>query len=83
MGCGRGGAGQADQVVSRGREGERPAHPFETAQAGARLPGDGLDPGERLLDPLARALVLGIARMARRPAVDRSGGRWCSARCAA
>jgi hypothetical protein len=41
--------GQADQVVGSGREGERPAHPCEAAQAGARLAGNGLDPGEGLL----------------------------------
>jgi hypothetical protein len=34
------------------------------------LAGDGLDPGERLLDPLARSLARRVAGVAHRPTVD-------------
>jgi hypothetical protein len=49
--------GQADQVVGRRCQGERPAHPFEAAQPGLGLPGDRLNPAERLLDLLTRPLA--------------------------
>src|SRR6187401_2542886 len=63
--------GQADQVVGRRCQGERPAHPFEAAQPGPGLPGDRLDPAERLLDLLTRPLALRVALVADGPSVDR------------
>src|ERR687896_1102004 len=71
----RGGSGQEPsqphQIVSGGREGEGEVDPRQPAKAGLLQAGDRLDPAERLLDPLADALALGIAGMPAGAAVDR------------
>src|ERR1700749_3148017 len=59
------------QIVGDRGEGEAPIHLRQAAQFGPAQAGDGLDPAERLLDPLADALALGVARMARGAPVDR------------
>ncbi len=53
--------GQADQVVSGDGEGEGPADPLAPFEAGLTLAGDGLDPAEALLDPLADPLADTVA----------------------
>ena len=63
--------GQANQVVGRGGEGEGPAHPVEAAMLGLALPGDGLDPGEHLLDAMACPLAVLVAGMAGGAAAER------------
>jgi hypothetical protein len=59
------------QIVGDRGEGEAPIDLRLAAQFGPAQAGDGLDPAERLLDPLADALALGVARMARGAPVDR------------
>jgi hypothetical protein len=63
--------GQPHQIVGCSAEGEGPSDALETAEPGLSLPGDGLDPAERFLDPLADAQADPIAAMARRSPIDR------------
>jgi hypothetical protein len=58
------------QVVSCGREGEDPAHPFLSSVPGFPEIADGFDPAEDFHLPFSQALTDGIARMAGSPAVD-------------
>src|SRR5919106_2876927 len=57
---------QPHQIVSGGSEGEGPSDAVAAAELRLPLPGDGLDPAERLLDALADALADGIAAVPRR-----------------
>ena len=49
------------QVIGGRGEGERPAHPLATAQAGSGVPGDDLDPADGFLDPLPCPLAERVA----------------------
>src|SRR3546814_7194112 len=59
------------QIVGNGREGEGQVDASPPAEPGLTQSGHGLDPAERLLDPLADALAGGIAGMAGGAPVDR------------
>src|SRR5260221_87562 len=60
----------ADEIVGGGGEDEEPFDQPAAAMTGLAQPGDGLDPAERLLDPLALDHADGIAGVARGAAVD-------------
>src|SRR5215207_9506266 len=62
---------QPHQIVGGSRERERPSDAVAAAKPGLLLPGDRLDPAERLLDALADALADGVAAMPGRAPVDR------------
>ena len=62
---------QPHQIVGGGSEGEGPSDAVAAAEPGLLLPGDRLDPAERLLDALADALADGIAAVPGRARVDR------------
>src|SRR6185437_14999876 len=68
---------QPRQIVGGGREGEGPTDALATAELGPLLACDRLDPAKSFLDPLANALANRIARVSRRPAVDRRGAAAC------
>ncbi len=57
-------------IVGGGREGEGPSNPVAATELRLVLPRNGLDPAERLLDPLADAQADGIAGMPRRACDD-------------
>jgi hypothetical protein len=58
------------QIVSCGREGEHPVHPFYSSVTGFPETADGFHPAEDFLHPFLQALTDGVARMAGGPAVD-------------
>ena len=63
---------QPHQVIRRGGEGELPIHPLDAAVPELAQPADGLQPPKDLFDELPFALTDVIARMPRRPAIDRT-----------
>lgn len=63
--------GQPDQIIGGRREGERPVDLLEAAELGSSQACDGLDPAERLLDPLADAQAGCVAGVASGAAIDR------------
>ena len=64
-------ARDSEQVVGSGDQVGVHLHSFASTVASFAQAADGLHPTERLLDPLADALALGIAGMARGAPVDR------------
>src|SRR6185436_8273332 len=61
-----------DQVVHRGGEGEDPADQFHPAMVQLAKPADRLAPAEAFLDQFPLSLTHRVARMARRPPIDRA-----------
>jgi hypothetical protein len=61
------------QIVSRGGEGEHPAHPFYAAVTSFPEITHGFDPAEDFLHPFAQALTDGVARVPAGPAVNGRG----------
>src|SRR3954447_18135695 len=68
--AGRQQAAESHNVVRGSTEGEDPVHQSAATMPQFAKPADGLDPSKGLLDELALALTDGIARMARRAAID-------------
>jgi len=60
------------EVVDGGGKGHHPADAGEPSEACLPTPAHGLEPAKDLLDPFAFALAHPVARMARRPPIDRT-----------
>src|SRR3990172_513159 len=63
----------SDQVVGRHREGEHPADPVYPFVPGLAHQAHRLEPAEDLLDPLARPLAHGVARVAGGASISGAG----------
>ena len=61
---------QADQIIGSQCQGELPVDPRQAAMSGLRETGNGLHPGEDLLDPLAMHLARPIVRARRHLVCD-------------